>query len=214
MQVKKKRKRVSMKYFSVLVIIIGVVFLAYPFTKNAVVGYISTNVSKQAEIISTEEIEMMNITYEFDDITPISVKDVISVASEAANGSLPVSGRITVPSVGIDLAILEGVSNRNMSVGAGTLKAGQMMGAGNYVLASHHMRNRNLLFTPLDRVEVGERIYLHDGEETFEYIIIQKEVIEASKVDVIEDQEGKTLVTLITCDDDGKKRLMVVGELI
>lgn len=214
MQVKKKRKRVSMKYFPILIIIIGVVSLAYPFAKNTVVKYVSMNIVQKLEILSDEEMKTMDITYDFEDIISINALDVVSAANEAVSGKLPKIGRITVPSVGIDLAILEGVSNSNMSVGAGTLKAGQMMGAGNYALASHHMINKNLLFSPLDRVEIGEKIYLYDGEEIFEYIIIQKEVIEASKVDVIEDQEGKTSVTLITCDDDGKKRLMVVGELI
>ncbi|WP_180228803.1 class A sortase, partial [Bacillus cereus] len=87
------------------------------------------------------------------------------------------------------------------------------IGKGNYAMASHHMNNPKLLFSPLDCVKKGASIYLSDGQKEYEYVVTEKRVIDAKEVDVIEDKEGKNLVTLITCNANGKKRLLVVGEL-
>ncbi|MBU4643168.1 class A sortase, partial [Bacillus toyonensis] len=149
------------------------------------------------------------VTYNFEDVTPITMKDIV----QAANKKMSVVATIKVPSVKINLPIIEGVSNSAMSVGAGTLKPNQEIGKGNYAMASHHMNNPKLLFSPLDRVKKGASIYLSNGQETYEYVVVEKRIIDAREVDVIEDKEGKNLVTLITCNEDGKKRLMVVGEL-
>lgn len=149
------------------------------------------------------------VTYNFEDVTPITMKDIV----KAANKKMPVVATIKVPSVKIKLPIMEGVSNSAMSVGAGTLKPNQEIGKGNYAMASHHMNNPKLLFSPLDRVKKGASIYLSDGQKDYEYVVTEKRIIDAREVDVIEDKEGKNLVTLITCNANGKKRLLVVGEL-
>ncbi|PGZ57830.1 hypothetical protein COE58_24065 [Bacillus cereus] len=149
------------------------------------------------------------VTYNFEDVTPITMKDIV----KAANKKMPVVATIKVPSVKINLPIMEGVSNSAMSVGAGTLKPNQEIGKGNYAMASHHMNNPKLLFSPLDRVKKWASIYLSDGQKEYEYVVTAKRVIDAREVDVIEDKEGKNLVTLITCNANGKKRLLVVGEL-
>ncbi|NWK72623.1 class A sortase [Bacillus paramycoides] len=149
------------------------------------------------------------VTYNFEDVTPITMKDIVQAASK----KMSVVATIKVPSVKINLPIMEGVSNSAMSVGAGTLKPNQDIGKGNYAMASHHMNNPKLLFSPLDRVKKGASLYLSNGQETYEYVVVEKRIIDAREIDVIEDKEGKNLVTLITCNADGKKRLMVVGEL-
>lgn len=85
---------------------------------------------------------------------------------------------------------MEGVSNSAMSVGPGTLKSNHEIGKGNYAIASHHMNNQKLLFSSLNRVKKRTSIYLSDGQKEYEYIAIEKRVIDAREVDVIEDKEG------------------------
>lgn len=60
-----------------------------------------------------------------------------------------VVGKITIPSVHLNLPILYGVSNNNLWFGACTMKPNQKFGQGNFALAGHTMANQNLLFTPL-----------------------------------------------------------------
>ncbi|EJM6036382.1 class A sortase [Enterococcus faecalis] len=193
------------KYVSIILLIIGIMFLVYPSVKNILVSYMSKSKVQQMK----KEHNEVQGTYDFENVTPITMKDVI----EAIKEDLPAIGEIKIPSVELHLPIFKGVSNSAMAIGAGTLKENQQMGLGNYVLASHHMKNRKLLFTPLDRVTIGAKIYLSDGETTYQYNVVEKRVIKANETEVINNQEGKTLVTLITCHDNGEKRLLVVGEL-
>lgn len=208
---KKKKKKKVYTYISVLFIAAGILSLGYPFMKDSLVSYMAQ--SKMKEIsVNHQEVQAVSkeqVTYHFEDVTSFQMKDIV----KAANKKMPVVATIKVPSVKMNLPVIEGVSNSAMSVGAGTLKPNQRIGKGNYAMASHHMDNPKLLFSPLDRVKKGASIYLSNGKETFEYVVTGKRIIDAKEVEVIEDKEGKNLVTLITCNSNGKKRLMVVGEL-
>src|SRR5699024_8193957 len=99
-------------------------------------------------------------------------------------------GEIYMPDVDMRLPILEGVSNENLWVGAGTMKPGQRMGEGNYAFAGHHMWDESQLFTPIKNSEIGDHAY------------------------VINDIPGEQTLTLGTCTDVwGSERHIVVGEL-
>jgi len=125
-------------------------------------------------------------------------------------------GQIRVPAVGLDLPIGIGVGNAVLVRGAGTLKADQRMGQGNYALAGHYMTTKRLLFSPLKRVRKGDNVYLTDQRQVYRYQVTRVQVIDRHKVDVIDDVPGKKLVTLITCNSARRgepKRLVVQGEL-
>lgn len=238
---KKKKQNKVYKLIPVLLIGAGIFSLGYPFMKDSLVSYIAESKIKEInegnqgnheilqqnqeddQVVSDEKRKEQGkadkqkpqsekkdkVTYNFEDVTPITMKDIV----KAANKKMPVVATIKVPSVKLNLPVIEGVSNSAMSVGAGTLKPNQEIGKGNYAMASHHMNNPKLLFSPLDRVKKGASIYLSDGQKEYEYVVTEKRVIDAREVDVIEDKDGKNLVTLITCNANGKKRLLIVGEL-
>lgn len=109
-------------------------------------------------------------------------------------------GKIAIPAVNLKLPIFYGISNSNLLRGAGTLKAKQKMGSGNYALAGHHMNNPNILFSPLAKAKVGEMVYLTDGQKVYRYRLTTRKTISKYQVNVIDDQPNKKMVTLITCD--------------
>lgn len=152
-------------------------------------------------------------TYNYDEIKSVGFADVVK-AQRHRNKNVDYIGKIAIPSVHILLPIIEGVTNQSMSVGAGTMKPGQQMGKGNYALASHNMNDYKTLFSPLLNIQKGAKIYLTNGTETFIYKVNRKEYINPNQVDVIDDEQGKTEITLITCSMDGKQRLLVQGNLV
>lgn len=125
-------------------------------------------------------------------------------------------GQLRVPAGGLDLPIGIGVSNAVLVRGAGTLKADQQMGQGNYALAGHYMTAKRLLFSPLKGVRQGDSIYLTDKRQTYHYKVTRVQVVDRHQIDVIDDVPGKRLVTLVTCASARRgepKRLVVRGEL-
>ncbi len=72
-----------------------------------------------------------------------------------------VVGEILVPKSKIHLPIAKGVANETLALAAGTMRADQKMGEGNYPLAGHHMVRKDILFSPLYfKTKVGDTIYL------------------------------------------------------
>jgi len=191
-------------------LIIGVLLVISPFIKDQIVVQVTNR--HMAAIIPDEFEQNLNAEVEFDFavVQPIEVVDVLATW----NTNLPIIGEIIIPTVDIHLPIINGVSNASLSVGAATMKPNQVMGEGNYSLASHRMNNPNLLFTPLERVNLNDHVYLKDAHHRYTYKITEIIIIEPERVDVIEDVEGEQLLTLITCTADGTQRLKVRGELI
>lgn len=152
-------------------------------------------------------------TFDFSDAESVSTDAV--VRAQFSNTVLPVIGGISVPRVGINLPIFKGVGNDVLLAGAGTMKAEQEMGQGNYALASHRCYDPSLLFTPMDKMELGDFIYISDLVNIYTYKTTFKEVVAPDKTELIEDIPGKKLITMVTCGDfDAVTRQVIQGELV
>lgn len=142
--------------------------------------------------------------------------DFQSVAkARASKQSVNVIGEIAIPAINMTLPIGTGVSNTTLALAAGTMRADQKMGEGNYPLAGHNMAHGSkILFSPLYyKAKVGQMVYLTDMNKIYYYKIYQRKFILATRVDVVNNTQEKIL-TLITCDSVGKNRLMVRAKYI
>lgn len=148
-------------------------------------------------------------------LNPVSVAGygLRELAGDQTYGAV---GQLRVPAVKLDLPIGVGVSNTVLVRGAGTLKADQQMGKGNYALAGHYMTAQRLLFSPLKGVRNGDSVYLSDQRRVYRYRVTRVQVVDRYRVEVIDDVPGKRLVTLVTCASAKRgepKRLVVRGTL-
>ena len=125
-----------------------------------------------------------------------------------------VIGIIHIPSVQMEVPIFYGVSNAVLDVGAGTMKPDQEMGRGNYALAGHNSLNPELYFAPIHRMEVGDVIAVTDKKWTYIYETTSIEIVDPDAVHVIEDVEGVTEITLVSCTRGGEQRLIVKGRYL
>ncbi len=146
----------------------------------------------------------------------VTIPTVNEVVQEAWNvNDRDVIGGIAIPDVGISLPVFEGITKAGLMVGAGTMKAGQIPGYGNYSLAGHHMKDSSLLFGPLINLAPGSYIYITDLEYVYRYEVTEKKIIHQSETEVLDEQD-RPVITLITCNISGvhtNERLMVRGEL-
>lgn len=135
-----------------------------------------------------------------------------------------VVGTISIPSVNIHLNILQGTNNVNMLYGATTMLPHQEMGKGNYVLAGHNMKERNVLFSNLitddkPQVHKGDKIYLSDGKKRYTYEVTYTETINMHNTKCLNPSK-EPVITLFTCtldhNNSGKTlyRFVVHGKLV
>ena len=172
----------------------------------------------QVSQVTKEKIEENKETegnFDFDSVKSISSEAVLAAQWDAQQ--LPVIGGIAIPEVEINLPIFKGLDNVNLFYGAGTMKANQKMGEGNYSLASHHIftaeNASQMLFSPLVNAKEGMKIYLTDKDKVYTYEIREVKHVTPDRVDEIEDREGVKEITLVTCVDyNATERIIVKGD--
>lgn len=198
---------------SIVILLLGIGLIFY----NQIQSFLVSHSSEQLAIenYTVEEIQInleQEVSFEFEEVQSLSIRDVLM--AQANIDDLPVIGSIVIPNVDLQLPILKGVSNYAISVGAGTMKPDQVMGTGNYALASHYIENKDILFAPLYNTELGDEIYITDLDKIYKYVITKVEVIEATAVHVIDDVPAERLLTLITCAEKGTRRLFVQANFV
>ncbi|EOS7791546.1 class A sortase [Enterococcus hirae] len=173
-----------------------------------------TSQSDQSQLPIT--IDKTKVDYSGKDVKPLTVEDMVKVDADKIISSFGV-GTLSIPSIHMELPILEGISQSNLSVGAGTMKPNQIVGEGNFALAGHYMTDSGLLFGGLKNVNTGDQVSLTYQNQQAIYQVTEIKKISADNGYVIDDTEGNGILTLITCDSsvvgtDG--RLMVRANLI
>lgn len=156
--------------------------------------------------------ESEDATFDFEQVEDISLGQVLKAQM---NSKKPDSiGMVSVPDVNMQLPILYGISNKNLAIGAGTLKEDMPMGTGNYALAGHNVRNERSLFSPLTLAKPGMKAYVTDYSKVYEYEIDDIYDVAPSEVDVINDHKNAKELTLVTCSFKGTMRQITHGTFI
>lgn len=113
-----------------------------------------------------------------------------------------VAGYLTIPKMGIELPLYLGANEENMINGATQLTETSMPIGGintNTVIAAHRGYSYAAMFRDIEALAIGDRITLTNLWETMAYEVIKTEIIAPTDIDKVFIQEGKDLVTLITC---------------
>lgn len=208
-----KRKIIGL--LGIILVLAGSLFLFNKSIKN----YFVEKTGEKYEIskVTKEEIEVnqkVETTFDFDAVEPLNLNAIAKSQLSGKSKKLPVIASVAIPSVGINLPVFKGLENDGLYYGAGTLSADQEMGTGNYGIASHRSDQADLLFTPLEQVSLGDQIYLTDLTNVYTYVAVWKEKIDPERVEVLEVDPERNLVTLLTCGDIyATTRIVVQGEL-
>ena len=216
---KNSKKRISnwrLWVAGLLFIIAGLLFAAGPIRSYMLAQFQQEHTQQLTKVTAAEvkENETQEAEFDFSTVEPLDLQAVVKAKMDTSK--FLTLGAIAVPSVNLNLPIYKGISNPVLLAGAGTMKPTQKMGEGNYALASHHyFSDEKLLFSPLIKLKVGDKIYLTDMEYVYEYETTSVELIEPTRVEVINDQPGVTEITLITCDDyNATKRYCFKGKYV
>ncbi|MFB8450031.1 class A sortase [Enterococcus thailandicus] len=161
-------------------------------------------------------IDRKKVDYSGKSVKTLTLDDMEKVNPKKVVSSFGV-GRIEIADIALFLPILEGVSQENLSVGAGTMKANQSLGRGNFALAGHYMTDAGLLFGGIKNVTVGSGIYVTYYSDMAYYTVTEVKHITKHDGDVVLDSQGEGILTLITCDssiDGTAGRYMVRAKLV
>ncbi|MFS8937574.1 class C sortase [Corynebacterium sp. c25Ua_89] len=125
--------------------------------------------------------------------------------------------RVRVPSVGIDLPVYHGTSTGVLAHGVGHLygTALPVGGEGNHAVLTGHTGLATLtMFDNLTHIKVGDVFTVEVMGKTMAYKVDQIETVLPDQVEALRADEGRDLLTLVTCTPYGinSHRLLVRGE--
>ena len=70
------------------------------------------------------------------------------------------------------------------------------------------------IFKNLYKVKIGDTVEIQKDNELFRYKITQREIVEPNDPSLLTQDLSKKEITLITCTNRAKQRLIIKGELI
>lgn len=109
---------------------------------------------------------------------------------------------LRIPAMDVDLPVYLGASNTNMARGAAQLGETSMPIGGNNtncVIAGHRGASGGKFFLDIENINIGDYVFLDNFWETLTYKVVSIEVIDPYDIDKIKIQDGKDMLTLITC---------------
>ena len=144
------------------------------------------------------------------------LSDYHSILNVSSTGMM---GYITVPKISQELPVYHGTSDSVLSVAVGHLQGTSLPVGGkstHSVVSAHRGLPTAVLFTHLDRMEVGDTFYFTILDRTITYEVDQIRIVEPDDTSLIQIAEGKDYCTLLTCTPYGinTQRLLVRGHQV
>ena len=192
-----------------------------------------TTVSAQTETLPTEETrayaelweEMCAYNEKIHDEQQVSLSSC--AALQKADFQLRDYGRndevfavLNIPKINLDMPVYLGATDQNLANGAAYLSQTSLPIGGentNCVIAGHRGWNGAYYFRYVPDLRKGDVVTLQNLWETLSYQVVETKIIAPSDVDAIRIQEGRELLTLLTCHpyaSGGKQRFLVICERV
>lgn len=206
----------------IIVAIVGVIgFLGFRYissvnSKKEAENFVDT-FPKQDETESTEEEPVIDDNLDVDVTEPENTGDTTDDNQQAPaqeqrfNGYL-VAGTIEIPATGLSCPVLaeEEYSKSALETSVVVLHGVGLNQPGNTTIAGHNYRNGNF-FSNNKKLNIGDKIYITDlTGKRLSYTIYNK--YETSDTDaeyMTRNTQGATEISLTTCTDDSKARLII-----
>jgi sortase A len=122
--------------------------------------------------------------------------------------------RIQIPAIGVDAPVVEGDDWESLKQGAGHHIGSANPGErGNCVISAHNDIFGEI-FRDLPELDLGHQIFVHTVNQVYQYVVMQKRVIDPEEVSVMETTSAPVL-TLISCYPYGidTHRIVVIAQL-
>lgn len=128
-------------------------------------------------------------------------------------------GYVSIPKISQELPVYHGTSDEVLSTAAGHLQGTSLPIGGettHCIVSAHRGLPTAVLFTYLDRMEIGDTFTFTILDRTITYQVDQIRIVEPDDTELIQLTKGKDYCTLLTCTPYGinTQRLLVRGHQV
>lgn len=200
--------------FAALMILSGIGVASYPVISNAVAQrHASTAIQNYDETVHSMDTEKLDAAKEAarrynEQLGSALDRDAAGEAEETGTSYVDLIdvgeslGYITIPKIDVNLPIYEGTSDDVLLKGVGHLEGSSYPLGGestHSVLTGHRGLAEAVLFTDLDKLQEGDKFYLHIMDEVLAYQVDQVKVVLPEETDDLTIVQGQDYCTLVTC---------------
>jgi sortase A len=190
-----------MKKFSILLVLLGILIISFPFLRETYYDWQQTRVMNDLEQLQNG-LSKLNHSFEQgiqDAASAEPTTDNTGTVQEASSDTL---GILSIDKIDVRLPILEGATEANMKVAATHLVETTRIGnKGNAAIAAHRAHKKGRLFNRLGEIQIGDSMEVTLADRTIiQYKVDQISVVEPTDLSVLEDPGLGQVLTLITCD--------------
>ena len=130
------------------------------------------------------------------------------------NSTYPIIGRIEIPSLNINYPIFSKTTDELLKLGICKVYGPNINTRGNLCLAGHNYEN-NLFFSNLKKINLNEKIILYDSYNiSVSYSVYNIFEVENTNTSILAQENSTRKLTLITCNNKNKKRLIIKAKEI
>ena len=213
----------------VAVMLIGVGIFLYPIASNYInslsQSYAVANYQDAVESTNQDELDQMlakaqawnaELAYKGGSLNSISGVELDEYNALLNIEGINVMGYIEIDKINVRLPIYHSTGDDALAIGVGHLEGSSLPVGGestHCVLMAHRGLPTSMLFTDLDRLEVGDTFAITVLAETRYYEVDQVLIVEPDDLSALHIEEGQDLCTLVTCTPYGvnTQRLLVRG---
>ena len=196
---------------AIILIIIGIVILLYPKISNYIekknqiefIKEYKENISKMEITTKDEEYQKAEKYNEYLNGLENKNSDYEEILNISENG---IMAYIEIPKISVYLPIYHGTKEDILKKGIGHLENSSLPIGGvstHTVLTGHTGLLKAELFTRIRELEIDDYFYIYTLGQKLTYKVYQIKVVLPTEVDDVKIQEGKDLVSLVTCTPYG-----------
>ena len=231
----KKKKKVYKFNFIISAVLVGILSSAYIYAeydrnKNEEVSQdiLSNMKVVQDDTTISKEDDVWVVALDGNDDTIIEEEIAQENSSNSSSSSVKIGtytasngktyntvGSISIPSINVNYPILADTTDSLLKISVCKFWGPNPNEKGNLCIVGHNYRNSRF-FSKVPKMVVGDEIKITDlSEKIVTYKVYDKYTVDPSDVSCTSQlTNGKTEVTLITCTDDSKQRVIVKARAV
>ena len=180
--------------------------------ENALVVRITEDLTEEIQNTESNDSEVTQESQEIQQPQQTLQMATATSTYTAPNGkTYETVGIVTIPKINITYPILSKTTDALMKVSACKFHGANPNEVGNLCIIAHNYRRKGVFFSDVDKLVVGDIVEVQDlSQRTIQYEIYDIHTVLPDNVaDTTQKTNGRKEVTLITCTDDNKQRIIV-----
>lgn len=213
----KRKKRIYKIQFVLSILIVLVLTSYYVYSEydkrkgEALSKEILNNISSIDDTTINDDTLIVALNDAVEEIPPEQLEKFNTIYKTANGTEYRVDSIINIPSLEINYPVLSHSSDELLKISLNKFWGGEPNSVGNYCIVGHNYDGKDIFFGKLHKIQNGDIVELEDKTgQILQYKVYNKFIVQPTDVACTSQlTNGKKEMTLITCSDGGKTRLIV-----